>query len=51
MAKDKVKFNDVPPHLWKYVVMRGIFGFFSTMGLYTAIDFLPLSLAITLYYI
>jgi drug/metabolite transporter (DMT)-like permease len=50
MRLDNVSFIDVPEHLFKLVFMRGVFGFFSTMGLYIAIDFLPLSLATTIYY-
>ena len=51
MMKDNIKFTDIPPHLWKYVLIRAVFGTISTLGVYIAIDFLPLSLAITIYYI
>jgi drug/metabolite transporter (DMT)-like permease len=50
MKRDSVSILDVPSHLFKYLLMRGLFGFMSTMGLYLAIDKLPLSLAITIYY-
>lgn len=50
MRRDKLSILDVPRHLFKYLLMRGLFGFMSTMGLYLAIDKLPLSLAITIYY-
>ena len=50
MKKDGVSLIDVPRNLFKLVLLRGIFGFMSTMGLYIAIDYLPLSLAITVYY-
>ena len=50
MKKDGVSFIDIPRNLFKLVFLRGIFGFMSTMGLYIAIDYLPLSLAITVYY-
>lgn len=51
MRLDGVSIIDVPRHLAKLVFLRGLFGFMSTMGLYIAIDYLPLSLAITVYYI
>ena len=51
MAKDKVSFIDIPRHLWKWVLLRAVCGFCSTMGLYCAFDFLPLSLATTIYYV
>jgi len=50
MIKDNVSILDVPRPLFKLLLLRGLFGFMSTMGLYLAIDFLPLSLAITIYY-
>jgi drug/metabolite transporter (DMT)-like permease len=50
MKRDGVNFIDIPRNLFKLLFMRGILGFMSTMGLYLAIDFLPLSLAITIYY-
>jgi drug/metabolite transporter (DMT)-like permease len=51
MKKDGVSFIDIPRNLFKLVFLRGVFGFMSTMGLYIAIDYLPLSLAITVYYV
>ena len=50
MLKDKVNFLDMPLHLFKLVMLRGVLGFMSTMGLYMAFDYLPLSLAVTIYY-
>lgn len=50
MKRDSVSIIDVPRHLFKFLLLRGVFGFMSTMGLYLAIDKLPLSLAITIYY-
>lgn len=50
MKKDGVSFIDIPRHLFKLILLRGLFGFMSTMGLYIAIDYLPMSLAVTVYY-
>jgi drug/metabolite transporter (DMT)-like permease len=50
MKKDRVSFIDIPRHLFKLILLRGLFGFMSTMGLYIAIDYLPMSLAVTVYY-
>lgn len=50
MRLDKVSLLDIPRPLFKYLLLRGLFGFLSTMGLYLAIDKLPLSMAITIYY-
>lgn len=51
MWKDKVNILEIPNHLFPLLLLRGFLGFLSTMGLYLAIDYLPLSLAITVYYI
>lgn len=51
MIKDKVQLINLPQNIFSLLIVRGIFGFGSTMGLYLAIDYLPLSLAVTIYYI
>lgn len=50
MKKDRVSFIEIPRHLFKLIMLRGVFGFMSNMGLYIAIDYLPMSLAVTTYY-
>ncbi len=36
--------------MFKYIIMRVVSGIFGTFGLYAAFDYLPMSLAITIYY-
>lgn len=50
MLKDKVSILDIPKNVFPLLMARGIFGFLSTVGFYLAIDYLPLSLATTIYY-
>jgi drug/metabolite transporter (DMT)-like permease len=50
MVRDKVTLLDIPRNIFPLLVLRGLLGFMSTMGLYLAIDYLPLSLATTVYY-
>eukprot|EP00347_Sterkiella_histriomuscorum_P011479 403372297 len=51
LKKDKVSVIEIPRRLWKYIVLRAIFGFTSTCSMYIALDYLPLSQTITIYYV
>ena len=50
LVKDRVSIFSIPKNLLPLLLLRGLFGILSTIGLYLAFDFLPLSLATTLYY-
>ena len=51
LAKDGKNVIDIPARLWKYIVLRGAFGFISSISFYTAMDYLPLSQTVTIYYV
>lgn len=50
LRKDRKSIIDIPDNLWKYVIMRGLFGFFSATSFFLAIDYLSLSMAVSLYF-
>jgi drug/metabolite transporter (DMT)-like permease len=50
LVKDKANFIDIPQRLWKFIMMRAVFGSFATFSLYIALDYIPLSQAITINY-
>ncbi len=51
LSRDKRNIIDIPPRLWKYIILRGTFGFISSISFYTALDYLPLSSTVTIYYV
>ncbi|CDW82510.1 duf6 domain protein [Stylonychia lemnae] len=50
LKKDKLSIIGIPQKLWWLIVTRGLFGLLSTISLYAALDYLPLSQCITVYY-
>jgi len=50
MKADNKNVIDVPQPLWKYIGMRAVFGFLSTATFFLAVDHLPLSMAVSLYF-
>ena len=50
LKKDGKNVIDFPRPLGKYIFMRSIFGFLSSTSFYLSIDYLNLSMAVSLYY-
>lgn len=50
LIRDKKTFIDIPEHIWKYILLRALFGFLSTASFFLAIEYLPLSMAVSLYF-
>lgn len=50
LKKDKVNILSIPGGTFKYIMLRCLTGVLSVFCMYLAIDVLPLSLAVTLYY-
>eukprot|EP00347_Sterkiella_histriomuscorum_P011188 403373411 len=50
IKKDQKNVIDIPNGTWKFVLLRGIFGFCSATSFFLAIDYLNLSMAVSLYF-
>ena len=50
LAKDNKRVIDIPESLWKFIMLRAWFGFCSCTSFFLAIEYLPLSMAVSLYF-
>jgi drug/metabolite transporter (DMT)-like permease len=50
LLRDKKSIIDIPEHIWKFVLLRALFGFCSSAAFFLAIEYLPLSMAVSLYF-
>lgn len=50
LKKDGKSLIDIPQRLWKYILMRALFGFMSSTLMYLSLDYIPLSQGVTVYY-
>ncbi|CDW78554.1 ymr253c-like protein [Stylonychia lemnae] len=50
VKKDKLSIIEIPRKFWGLIIARAVFGYLSSICLYAALDFMPLSQCITVYY-